>query len=121
MGIFDKIFNRPPKPGKPLPVTDDSFELEVLKSSVPVVVDFWSSKCPPCQVMGGLLNELGPQFAGKVKILKLRVEENPVVTAQFQIMSVPTIIFFRNGKMVDRVTGLIPLRPLKEKLEQLSR
>jgi thioredoxin 1 len=121
MGIFDKIFNRPPKPGKPLPVTDEDFEVEVLQSNLPVVVDFWSSTCPPCQVMGGLLNELGPEFVGKVKFLKLRVDENPAVTAQFQISSVPTLIFFRNGKMVDRITGLIPLMPLKEKLERLSR
>jgi len=121
MSLFDKIFNRPPKPGKPLPVTDESFEPEVLKSSVPVVVDFWSSTCAPCHVMGGLLNELGPQFVGKVKILKLRVDENPVVTAQFQIRSVPTVIFFRDGKVVDQVVGLIPLMPLKEKLEQLTK
>lgn len=120
MNFFQKLFNRPPRPGKPLPVTDDTFEADVLKSKIPIVVDFWSPTCAPCQVMAGLLNELGPQFAGRVNIYKLNVNENPSTATRFRIMSVPTIILFKQGKIVDLFSGLLPLNPLKEKLEQIA-
>jgi thioredoxin 1 len=121
MGLFEKLFNREPKPGKPQPVTDESFEQEVLASDIPVAVDFWSSRCPPCQVMGGLLNEIGPDFAGRVSIFKLNVDQNPQTTMTYQIMNIPTIILFRNGRVVERIVGLLPLNPLRAKLDKLAR
>lgn len=121
MGLFDKLFNRSPKPGKPQPVTDDTFEEEVLASDLPVVVDFWSKTCPPCQVMGGLLNELGPEYAGKLKILKMNVDENRRTPGQFQIRSIPTIILFYKGRPVDTIVGLLPLIPLRNKFDHLVR
>jgi thioredoxin 1 len=120
MGLFDRLFNREPKPGKPQPVTDESFEQEVLASDTPALVDFWSRRCPPCQVMGGLLNEIGPDYAGIVNIFKLDVDENPQITMRYQITSIPTVILFRNGRVVDRIVGLIPLNPLRAKLDSLT-
>jgi thioredoxin 1 len=121
MGLFDKLFNRPPKPGKPRPVSDESFEVEVLSSDVPVVVDFWSKTCPPCQVMGGLLNELGPEYSGKLKIFKMNVDENRQTPGRFQIRSIPTLILFHKGRPVDTIVGLLPLIPLKNKFDSLIR
>ena len=120
MGFLKNLFGGEPKPGKPVPVTDDSFQEEVLNSEIPVVVDFWSRRCPPCQVMGGLLDEIGPDYNGKVRIFKLNVDENPVMTQRFGIRGVPTIIFFRNGKPVDVIVGLLPLIPLRQKLDRLT-
>ena len=68
MAFFKSLFNRKPQPGKPQPIDDDLFEQEVITSDTPAAVDFWSASCPPCQVMGGLLNEIGPDYAGQVNI-----------------------------------------------------
>ena len=121
MGFFKDLFNRPPKPGKPQLTDDDTFELDVLASETPAVVDFWSSRCPPCHVMGGLLNEFGPEYVGRVNIFKLNVDQNPRITMRYRIHSVPTVIFFRNGRVTDTVVGLMPLIPLKEKFDRLCR
>jgi thioredoxin 1 len=120
MGFLKNLFNPTPKPGKPLPVTDETFQMEVLNSEIPAVVDFWSRRCPPCQVMGGLLDEIGPDYVGRVKIFKLNVEENPVTAQKYGIRSIPTVILFRNGKPVDAIIGLLPLNPLRQKLDRLA-
>ncbi|KPL00579.1 MAG: hypothetical protein AMJ90_08090 [candidate division Zixibacteria bacterium SM23_73_2] len=119
MGFFSNLFNRKPKPGKPVTVTDEDFQSEVLQSEIPAVVDFWSPRCPPCQVMGGLLDEVGPDYDGRIKIFKLNVEQNPKVAQKYGIRSIPTVILFRNGKPVDMIIGLLPLNPLKQKLDRL--
>jgi thioredoxin 1 len=121
MGFFGNLFNRPPKPGKPRPVTDASFEQDVLNSDLPVVIDFWSPTCAPCQVMAGLLNEIGPDYAGRINIFKLNVIQNPETAARFQVRSVPTVVFMKGETVVDTVVGLLPLLPLREKMDQLAR
>jgi len=121
MGFIKDLFNREPKPGKPRSVTDESFREDVLSSDIPAVVDFWSKRCPPCHVMGGLLNEIGPDYVGRVNVFKLNVDENPQTTRRFQIMNIPTVILFRDGKVVDRITGLLPLHPLRRKFDRLAR
>jgi len=120
MGFLKNLFGGEPKPGKPVPITDDSFQQEVINSEIPAVVDFWSRRCPPCQVMGGLLDEIGPDYNGRVRIFKLNVDENPVVTQMYRIRSIPTVILFRNGKPVDVIIGLLPLNPLRQKLDRLA-
>ncbi len=121
MSFLDKLFSRSTKPGKPVVVDNGNFEDEVIKSDIPVVVDFWSSTCQPCQVMGGLLNEIGPEFAGKVKIAKVRVDYEPEIASQFGVRSVPTLIIFSNGKPVENIVGLLPLMKLKQKFANIIR
>jgi thioredoxin 1 len=120
MGFLKNLFVKPLKPGKPRPVTDLSFREEVLESDIPVVVDFWSPRCPPCQVMGGLLDEIGPDYVGRVKIFKLNVDQNPETAMQYRVQSIPTVFFFNQGKPVDRIVGLLPLNPLRAKLDSLT-
>ncbi len=121
MGFLRNLFFGPPKPGKPLPLTDESFQEEVLESDIPAVVDFWSPRCSPCQVMGGLLDEIGPDYVGRVNIFKLNVEQNPQTTMRYRIRSVPTVILFHKGKPIERMVGLVPLKPLRGKLDSLAR
>jgi thioredoxin len=121
MSFFEKIFSRKPKPGKPVPITDADFEARVLRGDIPAVVDFWAPWCAPCSVMGGLLNEIGPEYAGRVNIFKLNVDQNPATSAKFGVRSIPTVILFRNGKPVERIVGLLPLKPLKQKLDNLAK
>jgi thioredoxin 1 len=121
MGLLSRLFNRKPRPGRPRQVADLTFEQEVLASDLPAVVDFYSRTCPPCHVMGGLLSEIGPDYAGKINFYKLDVEREQQTAARYEIRSVPTIIFFHKGKPVDRIIGLMPMIPLKEKLDRLTR
>jgi len=121
MALFKNLFKRKPQPGKPQPIDDDSFEQGVIKSDIPAAVDFWSATCPPCQVMGGLLNEIGPDYVGQVNIFKLNVNQNPQITGRYQVQSIPTLILFRDGGEVDRIVGLMPLNQLRKKIEWLAR
>jgi thioredoxin 1 len=120
VGFFSSLFGREPAPGKPREVTDDNFEQEVLCSTIPCAVDFWSNRCGPCQVMGGLLSEIGPDYVGRVAIFKLNVDDNWDTAQKYGVSSVPTLVLFRNGRMVDSVMGLIPLNPLRETLDRLE-
>lgn len=120
MEFFRKIFGISPKPGRPREITDDEFD-EIIHSTKPVVVDFYSLTCPPCQVMGGLLNELGPAYAGRIDFFKVNVDKNPRSAARFQIQSVPTVLVFHRARIVDSIVGLLPLIPLRNKFDQLAR
>lgn len=93
----------------------------MLESEIPVVVDFWSARCSPCQVMGGLLDEIGPDYVGRVMVFKLNVDQNPQTAAQYQVRSIPTLVLFRKGEPVDRIMGLLPLNPLRARLDELAR
>ena len=87
-------------------INDGSFEAEVLKSDLPVVVDFWAPWCGPCRMVGPVVDKLAEEFNGKVKFCKLNVDENPVIAQQFGIMSIPTIILFSVGKPVKQFVGV---------------
>lgn len=120
MGIFKNIMSGSAKPGKPLETTDETFEQDVLKSELPVLVDFWSPTCMPCQVMSGLLREVGPEYAGRVNIYKLNVAQNMETAMQFRIRSIPTLVTIKNGRIVDQVVGLIPIDKLRRMLDKLA-
>jgi thioredoxin 1 len=95
-------------------VSDATFEAEVLKSAEPVVVDFWAEWCGPCRMIAPALEEIAGSLNGKVKIVKLNVDENPAVAAKYGIMSIPTLMLFKNGELASRQVGAAP----KQKLEQ---
>jgi len=95
-------------------ITDTNFEQEVAASEVPVLVDFWAEWCGPCRMIAPALEEISKSLNGKVKIVKLNVDENPGTAAKFGIMSIPTLMLFKGGQLASRQVGAAP----KQKLEQ---
>lgn len=102
---------------KYITLTDANFNQEVLQSPIPVLVDCWATWCGPCRMIAPLIEELAAEYAGKAKVAKLDVEESPNVAAQLNIQSIPTILFFKNGKAVDQVVGAVPKKVLAGKLD----
>jgi thioredoxin 1 len=98
-------------------VTDNSFDSEVLQGDLPVVVDFWAEWCGPCKMIAPVLDELASEFQGKVKVMKLNVDENPAVSAKFNVRSIPTLMFFKGGKVVDQIIGAKSKSDLKKRFE----
>jgi thioredoxin 1 len=94
--------------------TDNNFEDEVLKSDKPVLIDFWAPWCGPCKVIGPIVEELAGQLKDSVKVMKLNVDENQKTAINYGVRSIPTIILFKDGKVLDTVIGLVP----KERLEE---
>ena len=95
-------------------VSDATFETEVLKASEPVVVDFWAEWCGPCRMIAPALEEIAGTMGDKVKVVKLNVDENPATASKYEIMSIPTLMIFKNGQLASRQVGAAP----KQKLEQ---
>ena len=99
-------------------VSDTSFETE-LKTEMPVLVDFWAEWCGPCKKLGPVVEELAKEYQGKAKIMKLNVDENMETAQKFQVMSIPTLIFFKGGKPVDQIVGTVPKNVIESKLTAL--
>jgi len=95
-------------------VTDDNFELEVLKSDVPVLVDFWAIWCGPCKAIAPVVEELANDYAGRLKVVKMDVDTSPQTPAKFFIRSIPTLILFKDGNVVDQLVGAVSKPKLEE-------
>ena len=105
--------------GNYVDVTDSNFEQEVLKSDVPVLVDFWAEWCAPCRVIAPLIDELSQQYSGKIKVVKMDVDQNPQSSMNYGIRSIPTLLFFKNGQPVDQLLGAVPKNQIEDKLTAL--
>jgi thioredoxin 1 len=109
-------FNNSTKNNMALEITDSNFEEVVLKSDKPVLVDFWAEWCGPCRMVGPVVEELAKEYDGKAVIGKLDVDNNPRVATEFGIMSIPALLFFKDGKVVDKQVGAVPKHVLANKL-----
>jgi len=102
---------------KPMAVTEETFEHEVIKSDLPVLVDFWAEWCGPCRLVAPIVEELAGEYAGRVKVTKVDVDDNQRLAMRYSIMSIPTLGVFKGGEMIERIVGYMPKQELKRRLE----
>ncbi|MCX5991942.1 MAG: thioredoxin [Chloroflexi bacterium] len=100
-------------------ISDKDFEQQVLKSSLPVVVDFWAPWCGPCRMIGPIVEKLSEEFKGKLKFCKVNVDENQQLAQKYKVMSIPTLIFFKNGQLIEQSMGAVPEKTLRSKVQGL--
>ncbi len=100
-------------------VDEKSWETEVVQAPELVMVDFWAVWCGPCQMVAPIVEELATEYEGKVRVRKLNTDENPEIAGRYQIMSIPTILFFKNGQPVEKLVGARPKRQFKEVIDSL--
>lgn len=101
-----------------LHLTDENFKKEILESKVPCLVDFWAEWCGPCRRVGPVVEELAAEFAGKFKIAKLNVDDGQKTSSTYGVMSIPTLLFFKDGKVVEQIVGAVAKQELKAKIEE---
>ncbi|MFP5222192.1 MAG: thioredoxin [Acidobacteriota bacterium] len=99
-------------------VTDATFEEEILKCQLPVLVDFWAPWCGPCRAMGPVIDELANEYSGQVKVAKMNVDENPSTPSKYGIRAIPTLILFKGGEVVEQITGAVSKSSIKEMISQ---
>jgi thioredoxin 1 len=102
-----------------LEVSDATFDQEVLKSEQPVLVDFWAVWCGPCKAIAPMVDSLAAAYAGKLKVAKVNVDENGATPSRYGIRGIPTLLFFKGGKVADQVVGYVPQNVIEEKVQRL--
>jgi thioredoxin 2 len=103
----------------PLVVTDANFLAQVEQSPVPVLLDMWAPWCGPCRILGPVVEELAGTFAGRIRVAKLNVDENPVTASRFQVQSIPTLLLLQNGREIDRMVGVQPKSEIVRRVERV--
>ncbi len=107
------------KEAKYITLTEENFQSEVLESTTPVLVDFWAEWCGPCQALAPVIEEVAVDFEGRAKVGKLDVDDNATIPMEYDIRSIPTLLFFKDGQVVDQVIGIAPKQVIAEKLDSL--
>jgi thioredoxin 1 len=105
--------------GKALEVTDNTFEQEVLQAQQPVLVDFWAVWCGPCRAVAPIVEELAGDYEGKLKVMKLDVDNNPRTAMAYGVQSIPTLLVFKDGKPAERIVGAVPKKVIVDKLQSV--
>ena len=100
-----------------LEVTTSNWDNEVIKAQGLVMIDFWAAWCGPCRMISPTVEELSKEYSGKIKVLKLNTDENSDIASRYQVMGIPTIMFFKNGNKLDQIVGVVPKQFLKSKIE----
>ena len=118
MQRYSRIFNKI-EVQKMLEVNSDNFDKEVMNDKLPVIVDFWADWCGPCKQIAPIFEELSKEYKGKLKFVKLNVDEHTDVASQFNVMNIPTSIIFRDGEEVDRIIGNMPKQKFKDKIDSM--
>ncbi|HED07964.1 MAG TPA: thioredoxin [Ignavibacteria bacterium] len=105
---------------RPLEITDENFESEVLNSDLPVLIDFWAAWCGPCRMIAPLVEELAGEYEGKIKIGKLDVDNNQQTAIKYGVRSIPTLLVFKNGEVKDTIIGAVPKSQISQKLDAVA-
>ena len=103
---------------KVLNVSDSNFEVEILKSDMPALVDFWATWCAPCRAIAPIVEEMAETYAGKIKVAKVNVDENPATPGKYGVRGIPTLILFKNGQVVDHLVGAVPKTQIKSLIDK---
>jgi len=98
-------------------VTSSNWDNEVLKAQGLVMIDFWAAWCGPCRMISPTVEELAKEYGGKIKVMKLNTDENPEIASRYKIMGIPTVIFFKDGNMLDQIVGVVQKQQLKAKID----